>query len=176
MTKRVRAGRTSRVLLGWLVAASLLGYLLLPSQVSGNSMMSTNPTFGSPGQGPIPAFGSGFSPFDTITIHWDALNGTVVGTGTSDGAGSFNVDWHVPSNATAGNHSLYGADTHGNSAVAMFNVTGAMITPSTCTSPPPASASPSVVPQGGAVDATAFGFFPNSIVNLQLLGPSPAAP
>ncbi len=58
----------------------------------------------------------------TITIYWNAIGGTVIGSGHSDAAGNFTVNITIPSSGGAGAHDIVAQDATGNQASASFTV------------------------------------------------------
>jgi len=79
-----------------------------------------------PAQGPDGAHaavaGVNFDYNVTVTIYWNDIGGTVIGTGHSDAAGKFTVNITIPSSGGAGAHDIVAQDATGNQASASFTV------------------------------------------------------
>lgn len=87
------------------------------------------------------ASGSCFDPNQTVTFSWDTAGGTPLATATTDSSGSFsNVSVPIPSNATAGTHTIFAVDQSGDNASAQITVSG---TPATATPTNTATPTPS---------------------------------
>ncbi len=127
-----------------------------------------------PAQGPdgSRAFVGGVN-FDynvTVTVYWNDVGGTVIGTGHSDAAGNVTIDIAIPRSGGQGGHTIVARDTTGNQASASFTVTsdggGGGVTPPVDSNGASMQLSTQVANQGDTISVVGSHFVANDDVTL----------
>ncbi len=109
------------------------------------------------------ATGGAADPFATVTVYWDALSGTVLGTGAANNLGEYRITVTIPE-AIYGTHWIVVNDGETESGGAAFNVTATL----SVASIPPAYFPPTLALPGDSLTVTGKGYAPNDDITLFL--------
>ncbi len=142
-------------ILALIVASAIVPYAT-GMRAAGTPTLTVTPSTGIVGAS-LAVSGVNFTPSSTVTLRWDAADGTVLGTTITSASGAFSaVTVTIPGSAATGIHALFAADgtLSATSMVTVLPLAGLTLDPSSALA-------------GTAVSAAGAGFTPDAVVTLR---------